>query len=155
MFRARRDSTPGPSSPRFDARTVPLQPERTATPPTMSHALPTARPHILSQTTLRAPPWTYIDLQHMGGGAGELDALTAHLHLTAALTRFHGLHGAAVSFDVLEVRGAGVRVRVPRGDWRKVVAAAAGWTGAGGEGWRVVGWSAWGVGKGGGGDLFE
>ena len=73
-----------------------------------------------------------------------LDELTIHLNLQAALRQFLGLHGTAISFDILKIEGQNIWIRVPREDASAVVAAVGGWIGKGGEGWRVINWGAWG-----------
>jgi ribonuclease P/MRP protein subunit POP8 len=110
--------------------------------------------------TLRNPPWSYIRLQqyHHPQPSGTLDALTAHIQITAALHQFLGVHGAAVPVDVLRLEGSEVWIRVPAEDRSALVAAVGGWVGRAGEGWRVMGWSSWGAGaegaKDGGRELF-
>lgn len=117
------------------------------------------KPHILTQLTLRDPPWSYIHLQRLASSTQppDLDAVTAHLHLTAALTQFLGLHGAAISFDVLKLEGQDVWIRLPREDSSALIAAVGGWISANGEGWRIKGSSSWdanALGKDSGQDLF-
>lgn len=116
------------------------------------------KPHILLQQTLRSPAWVYIHLRHLSNSPPPLDAVTAHLHLTTALQQFLGLHGSAITFDVLKLDAQDVWIRAQAEDQRAIVAAAGGWVSGKGEGWRVVGWSWWdaGVGGAGGGgqDLF-
>lgn len=148
--------------------TQPSSASNTTTTPNPSQAQKRPHPSKPPQTlTLRNPPWTYIHLQHLTPSAtttvntntnpSALDALTAHLHLTTALTQYLGTHGAAVPIDVLNLKGSEVWIRVPAGDFRGVVAAAGGWVGRNGEGWRVRGWSSWGIGGGreGGREVFE
>ncbi|TKA65445.1 hypothetical protein B0A55_10330 [Friedmanniomyces simplex] len=113
----------------------------------------TPKPHILTQFTLRSPPWSYIHLQHLTSHGppattttpSSLDALTAHLQLTAALTQFLGLHGAAIPLDILQLRteSAELWIRVPAQDRSALLAAVGGCVSGKGEGWRVVGSSAW------------
>ncbi len=119
----------------------------------------TPKPHILTQITLRNPPWAYIRLQHLTSSSKppDLDAVTAHLHLTAALTQFLGLHGQAIQFDVLKLEGQDVWIRIQHEDCSTLIAAVGGWVNGAGEGWRVKGSSSWdanAVGKEGGQDLF-
>lgn len=101
--------------------------------------------HILTQITIRSPPWAYVHLQHLVSSptAPELDAVTAQLHLTAALSQFLGLHGAAIPFDILKLEGHDVWIRLQSQDRTALVAAAGGWSSKSGEGWRVKGWSSW------------
>jgi ribonuclease P/MRP protein subunit POP8 len=119
----------------------------------------TPKPHVLSQLTLRDPPWSYIRLQHVASSnqSHDLDAVTAHLHLTAALSQFLGLHGTAIPFDILKVEGQDVWIRLPNEDSSALIAAVGGWISANGEGWRVKGLSSWdanALGRDGGQDLF-
>lgn len=115
--------------------------------------------YILTQTTLRQPQWTYIHLRHKPATKPPyppLDAVTAHLHINAALQQFLGLHGSAIAFDILKIEEQDVWIRVQREDERAVVAAVGGWISNKGEGSYVVGWGCWGVEGGGDGrDLFE
>ncbi|KAL1582593.1 hypothetical protein WHR41_08558 [Cladosporium halotolerans] len=132
--------------------------------PSSTSSLPSKRP--ASQTpqkastlTLSSPSHAYIHLTHLAPSQdslpSDLDTLTAHHHLTTSLHQFLGVHGAAVPIDVLKLSGRDVWVRVPAADRSAVVAAAGGWIGRQGEGWRVVGWGSWGLGSGGEGrDLF-
>jgi ribonuclease P/MRP protein subunit POP8 len=102
--------------------------------------------HILSQFTIRNPPWSYLHLQHIntdGKSTPDLDTVTAHLHLKASLTQFLGLHGSAVPIDVLKVEDSDVWIRVPNPDMSAVVAAVGGWVSSNGEGWRIKGSSSW------------
>ena len=119
----------------------------------------TPKPHVLSQSTIRNAPWAYVHLQHLHSSstAPDLDAVTAHLHLTAALSQFLGLHGAAIPFDVLKLEDQDVWIRLPSDDRSALVAAVGGWVSGGGEGWRVKGWSSWdanAMGRDSGQDLF-
>lgn len=104
-----------------------------------------SKPHVLSQVTLQQPPWSYIRLQHLTSSTnpGDLDAVTAHLHLTAALTQFLGLHGAAIPFDILKLEGQDVWIRLQHEDSSSLIAAAGGWVSTKGEGWRVKGSRSW------------
>ncbi|KXL50684.1 hypothetical protein M433DRAFT_150757 [Acidomyces richmondensis BFW] len=122
---------------------------------------------IISRTTIRNPPWAYIHLQHLkptsahvsSAQPSPLDAVTAHLHLKAALSRFLGLHGEAISIDILKLQGNDVWIRVPAGDKNILIAAVGGWVSGKGEGWRVKGTSSWDARAwsrdGGGQDLFH
>lgn len=120
------------------------------------------KPHILYQQTLRSPTWSYIHLSHLTGSSPQspdLDAVTAHLHLTTAFKQFLGLHGVAIPFDILKLEKQDLWIRVQAEDVKAVVAAAGGWVSGKGEGWRVVNWSSWDAGGGegtnGGQDLFN
>lgn len=99
----------------------------------------------ISQFTIRNPPWIYLHLTltSPSSNAPQLDAVTAHLNLTAALSQFLGLHGTAIPIDILKVEDQDVWIRVPAQDKSALIAAAGGWVGRGGEGWRLKGWSAW------------
>lgn len=105
----------------------------------------TPKKHILTQFTIRNPPWAYVHLEHLisPGAASELDAVTAQLHLTAALSQLLGLHGAAIAFDILKLEGQDLWIRLASEDRAALVAAAGGWVSKNGEGWRVKGWSSW------------
>jgi ribonuclease P/MRP protein subunit POP8 len=88
----------------------------------------------------------------------QLDALTAHLHLRAALSQFLGLHGTAIPVDILKLHDNNVHIRVPREDASAVVIAVGGWVGKTGEGWRVKNSGSWGAGlhsSTAGSDLFK
>lgn len=106
-------------------------------------------PHIRRTLTLRRPTFSYVHLQHLSpttissSQQPPLDAVTAHLHLTTALTQFLGLHGSAMAFDILKLSGQEIWIRVQSTDRRAIVAAVGGWVSANGEGWRVKGWSEW------------
>jgi ribonuclease P/MRP protein subunit POP8 len=105
-----------------------------------------SKPHILTQITLRKSQWSYIHLQHLHASdksPEDLDAVTAHMHLTAALTQFLGLHGSAIPFDILKLSSQDVWIRLAAEDQSAVVAAVGGWVSRNGEGWRVKGWSSW------------
>ena len=117
------------------------------------------KPHILNQITIRNPQWAYIHLQHLTSKSSppDLDAVTAHLHLTTALSQFLGLHGAAIPFDILKLNEQDVWIRLPAEDHSALKAAVGGWVSAGGEGWRVKGCSSWdasAIGRDAGQDLF-
>ncbi|KAK0251360.1 hypothetical protein B0A54_09295 [Friedmanniomyces endolithicus] len=121
-----------------------------------------SKTHILSQSTIRNPPWSYIHLQHLTFNSlattPALDAVTAHLQITAALTQFLGLHGAAIPIDILKTEGSEVWIRVPAEDHSALLAAVGGWVSGKGEGWRVKGSSSWDTGamaRDSGQDLFD
>lgn len=135
----------------------------TAPPPSStkrSHSNSKPQQQPTKTLTLRNPTWSYIRLQQFQPpqNTSTLDALTAHIQITAALHQFLGVHGAAVPVDVLKLEGSDVWIRVPAEDRSAVVAAVGGWVGRAGEGWRVMGWSSWSAGaeggKDGGRDLF-
>ena len=77
------------------------------------------------------------------------------MNLQAALRQFLGLHGTAISTDILKIEAYDVWIRVPREDSGAVVAALGGWVGRNGEGWRVKSRNAWGPKSGDGRDLFD
>lgn len=117
--------------------------------------------------TLRDLPYTYIHLSlihpptavaaarvtasasasasALAAYAPALDILTAHAALQSALSRFLGLHGAAISVDILHVvaETAEFWIRVPRLDGDQVVAAVVGWIGRDGQVLRVKGRGDW------------
>lgn len=101
----------------------------------------------VTQFTIRNPPWSYLQLSLITNSPNyQLDALTAHLHLRAALSQFLGLHGTAIPIDILKLHDNDVYIRVPREDASALVVAVGGWVGKAGEGWRVKHSSSWGVG---------
>ena len=120
----------------------------------------TPKKHILSQFAIRNPSWAYIHLQHLSSSSSTpppLDAVTALLHITAALSQFLGLHGSATPFDILKVDGQEVWIRLAAEDRSALVAAMGGWISANGEGWVVKGCSSWDANasdRAGGQDLF-
>lgn len=112
----------------------------------------------LAQFTIRNPPWTYIHLSLISASTTpQLDALTAHLHLRAALSQFLGLHGTAIPIDILKLNDNDVHVRVPREDASALVIAVGSWIGKAGEGWRVKHSACWGpsLDSSGAADLFK
>jgi ribonuclease P/MRP protein subunit POP8 len=101
----------------------------------------------VTQFTIRNPPWSYLQLSLITNSPDyQLDALTAHLHLRAALSQFLGLHGTAIPIDILKLHGNNVHVRVLSEDASAVVIAVGGWVGKAGEGWRVRNSGSWGAG---------
>ncbi len=119
-----------------------------------SHSYSKPQQQATKTLTLRNPTWSYIHLKQFQppNTSSTLDALTAHIQITAALHQFLGVHGAAVPVDVLKLEGSEVWIRVPAEDRSAVVAAVGGWVGKAGEGWRVIGWSSWSAGAEGGKD---
>ncbi|KAG9698651.1 hypothetical protein KCU95_g2433, partial [Aureobasidium melanogenum] len=116
-----------------------------------------ASPNV-TQFTIHNPPWAYLQLSLITNSPNyQLDALTAHLHLRAALSQFLGLHGTAIPIDILKLHNNDVHIRVPREDASALVVAVGGWVGKSGEGWRVKTSSSWGVGlqSNAGADLFK
>ncbi|KAI5240835.1 hypothetical protein E4T43_05807 [Aureobasidium subglaciale] len=120
--------------------------DASTSPTTKRKRSETSQPPV-TQCTIRNPPWSYLHLSLITSAPNyQLDALTAHLHLRAALSQFLGLHGTAIPVDILKLKGSDVHVRVPREDASAVVIAVGGWMGKGGEGWRVKSQGSWGVG---------
>ncbi|KAK6001493.1 hypothetical protein QM012_002824 [Aureobasidium pullulans] len=112
----------------------------------------------VTQFTIRNPPWSYLQLSLITNSPNyQLDALTAHLHLRAALSQFLGLHGTAIPIDILKLHNNDVYIRVPREDASALVIAVGGWVGKAGEGWRVKTSSSWAIGLrlSAGADLFK
>ncbi|ESZ93026.1 hypothetical protein SBOR_6597 [Sclerotinia borealis F-4128] len=94
--------------------------------------------------TITAPPFSYIhlELQSSSLKKPQLDDITAKSYITSALTRFLGLHGSAISIDILKTEGKDVWIRVMREDASAVAAALGGWIkGVGDEGGEQVGWT--------------
>ena len=85
----------------------------------------TPKNQTINQFTIRDSLWTYIHVQQYtaAGPSAALDAVTAHLQLTAALSQFLGLHGTAIPVDILKLNGADVWIRVPADDKNAVSAA--------------------------------
>ena len=113
--------------------------------------------HLLHQATLRKPSWTYFHLELFTPSSTEpLDILTAKRYLTSALQRFLGLHGAAISVDILKLAGREVWIRVPREEAPAVHEAVSGWMGEGIK-WIVKGKDEWltRLASGNGQDLFR
>lgn len=114
----------------------------------------------ISQFTIRNPPWSYIHLSLIFTSSNvttKLDALTAHLHLRAALSQFLGLHGTAIPIDILKLEANDVYIRVPREDASALVIAVGSWVGKNGEGWMVRHSGCWGpaLQSDGGAELFK
>ncbi|RMY18733.1 hypothetical protein D0866_13083 [Hortaea werneckii] len=128
-----------------ESTAVTLPTTQASSPPDKKKRKRTSKNRILSQFAMRSPPWSYIHLQHLTppGSEAKLDAVTAHLHLTASLSQFLGVHGTAISVDITKLEGKDVWIRVPNQDSSAVIAAAGGWTSGKGEGWRVKGSSSW------------
>ncbi|KAF2168054.1 hypothetical protein M409DRAFT_21500 [Zasmidium cellare ATCC 36951] len=132
-----------------------------ASPTTKKRKKPSTKP-ATTQFSIRHPTWSYIRLQHLSptpNPTQDLDTMTAHMHLTGALSTFLGLHGSAITFDILKLEGQDVWIRVQAEDRAAVVAATGGWVSKAREGWKVKGWSCWNAAAGGrdaaGGDLFD
>lgn len=134
---------------------VPAPPTTSQSTQKRSHSHSKSQSQPTKTLTLRNPTWSYIRLQQFqppSTSSNTLDALTAHIQITAALHQFLGVHGAAVPVDVLKLEGSDVWIRVPAEDRSALVAAVGGWVGRAGEGWRVMGWSSWSAGAEGGKD---
>lgn len=135
---------------------------------------PQTNPQKTVQTdfSIRNPHWSYIHLEHMHStstsssisninqkeGKEELDPVTAQLHLSAALSTLHGLHGLAIPIDLLHITGQQVWLRTPADDRSAVLAAVGGWMSNSGDRWRIKGWSHWSasaLGRDAGQDLFD
>jgi ribonuclease P/MRP protein subunit POP8 len=99
--------------------------------------------HEISTCTIAAPPFSYACLELVPEGTADssIDALTVRTYMTAALTQFLGLAGAAIAVDILKVEGRECWVRMPREDLSPFIAALGGWVGGsrteGRMGWRV------------------
>ena len=100
--------------------------------------------------TITTPLFSYIhlELQTSSFKKPQLDDITAKSYMTSALSQFLGLHGSAISIDILKTEDKGVWIRVMREDASAVVAAMGGWIkrlGNGDEqvGWRVKGRANW------------
>jgi ribonuclease P/MRP protein subunit POP8 len=154
------DSEQPPDATESTAKTTEATQQTSSTTTKKKRKRRTPKPHVLSQLTLRDPPWSYIRLQHLTSSIQppDLDAVTAHLHLTAVLSQFLGLHGTAIPFDILKLEGQDVWIRLPHEDSSALIAAVGGWVSTNGEGWRVRGSSSWdasALGKDAGQDLFD
>ncbi|GAM83663.1 hypothetical protein ANO11243_016510 [Dothideomycetidae sp. 11243] len=110
---------------------------------------------VISQSTLRKPEWAYVYLRFVSPAAlvtstdekhesDSIDDITVYMHIQSALKGFLGMHGTAMSVDLLKVDGRSLWVRVPREDVNAFVAAVGGWVGSGGEAMRVMNWGCWG-----------
>lgn len=93
--------------------------------------------------TISTPLSAFICLQlnAENGISSNLDYLTVHSYLVAALTQFLGLTGAAISFDILKVEKDVCWIRVAREDMSAVLAAVSSWHGTSSDpgklGWIV------------------
>ncbi|APA07833.1 hypothetical protein SS1G_00567 [Sclerotinia sclerotiorum 1980 UF-70] len=106
--------------------------------------------HEHKSITITSPLFSYIhlELQTSSLKKPQLDDITAKSYMTSALTQFLGLHGSAISIDILKTEGKDVWIRVMREDASALVAALGGWVkrlGNGDEqvGWRVKGRANW------------
>ena len=101
--------------------------------------------------TLRSPPYSYLHLSLVppepsaksSSDETPLDSVTVYSYLNSALSRFLGVHGSSISFDILKESGRDVWVRMASEDASVLVAALAQWTNSRGEVLRVIGRSAW------------
>ncbi|SMR46830.1 unnamed protein product [Zymoseptoria tritici ST99CH_1E4] len=150
--------TPDPSNaqPASEPTTTPTKPAKKRKKSTT-----TTTADQQSSFCIRHPTHHYLHLTHISPSSSPsspLDALTVHLHLTAALTTFLGLHGSAIPFDILKLdpERREVWVRIPAEDRAAVAAAVGGWVGGKGESWKMDGrGSSWVVGGEGAEGLFE
>ena len=117
-----------------------------------------SKSHVLSTTTIKSPPWTYMNLELISSASllaprTKLDELTVRSYLNAALTQFLGMTGSAISIDILKIEEGGREcwVRVPRDEASAFMAAVGGWVGIGDRGgdedesvsWRIRGSGGW------------
>ncbi|KAH6684437.1 hypothetical protein B0J14DRAFT_12319 [Halenospora varia] len=132
-------STPSAPISTSNPAPTPSSQKRKPSPSSSTH-----RGHIIHQTTLSQPPFSYIHLSLTTppNSTTTLDPLTARAHLTTALRQFLGLSGEAISVDILKIEGKEVWVRIPREDVGAFCAAVGGWI-SGETGWRVVGRGNW------------
>jgi len=118
--------------------------------------------------TIRKPPYTYLHIfttsstttttsrvpQHASHSQSQsqsqpqsqpLDEITLRTYLTASLTQYLGLTGAAIPIDILKVDGPRNEgwLRLLREDESAVIAALAQWVGRGGVVVRVRGRGSW------------
>jgi len=99
--------------------------------------------HEISTHTIKQTPWSYVNLELYSDPPSKifLDNLTVRAYLSAAFTQFLGLHGSAISVDILKVDGEECWIRVPHDDLSAVVASVGGWIGSMTTdirvGWRV------------------
>lgn len=113
-----------------------------STPEAQKHQKST-KGHEITTKTIKTPPFSYLNLELISESSIEikLDDITVRSYITAALTQFLGLTGAAISVDILKVEGRECWIRVPREDLSPVAAALGGWFGGNGEqqrfGWKV------------------
>jgi len=102
-----------------------------------------AKGHEINTKTIKTPPFSYACLELISDSTTDiqLDDITIRSHVTAALTRFLGVAGSAISVDILKAEGQECWVRVPREDLSPFLAAMGGWVGGndtdGKVGWRV------------------
>lgn len=95
--------------------------------------------------TLRHPPYTYLHLRLIepNFATGNTDTLTFVTAIHTALTRFLGIHGSAISFDVLKESRRDMWIRTASEDASAILAALTQWSGRKGEVLRVVGKGTW------------
>ncbi|KAK6611165.1 hypothetical protein H4I96_02763 [Botrytis cinerea] len=97
-----------------------------------------AQSHDYHNTTFS---YIHLELQTSSFKKPQLDDITAKSYMTSALSQFLGLHGSAISIDILKTEDKDVWIRVMREDASAVVAAM----GVGLRGW-AMGMSRWGGG---------
>ena len=100
--------------------------------------------------TLRSPPYTYMHLSLISAGSMSrssqitpLDSVTIYSYLNSALSRFLGVHGSAISFDILKESGKDVWIRTATEDASAIVAALSQWSSSKGEILKVIDRGAW------------
>lgn len=156
MSKEDQDALPGAA----DVEMTDAENADTSAPPSSHKRKKSSKQTTLSQFTIRNPTWAYINLTLINSSASAspvLDPLTAQLHLQSALSSFLGVHGTAIPFDLLNIEGRNVCLRLPREDASAVVAAVGGWVGKNGEAWSLKDWGCWGpnLGRDRGMHLFE
>lgn len=112
--------------------------------------LPHGAPESNETFTLRAAPYAYIHLSlvrhnalRSPGLSDSLDSVTVYQHIHSALSRFLGIHGTAIMFDILKVQGDDAWIRTATDDASAVVAAVSQWSSAEGETWIVQSRGTW------------
>ncbi|KAK3399022.1 hypothetical protein B0T20DRAFT_352227 [Sordaria brevicollis] len=124
-----------------------LDPPTTSTQPSKS-----SKSQVLTQTTIRSPPFSYAHLSLSSPSSSHtphLDALTTRSYLSAALRQFLGDTGASMAIDILLVNATNGEcwVRVPREDLGAFAAAVTAYPGHLVQGeevlMRVVGCGDW------------
>lgn len=93
---------------------------------------PNPKSHELLSVTIKSPPFSYAHLEAIRDEPADsaTDMLQFRSYLSAALTQFLGVTGAAISIDILKVQGNECWVRVPRPDLGAFGAAVTAWSGS-------------------------